>query len=234
MLPEFGNNGFAMQSARAAIAAGLTHIEKQVDALERAVIEQPDYAFDLAKTIVESACKTILSERSISFGDKDALPTLYTRVTQNLPIMPVAASNEAEVRQSLSRTLNGLHTALQGVCELRNDCGFASHGSDGPRPVMESAQALLAAQAADTIIGFLFRAHRQERQIVRGAQTRYDENEPFNAYVDDANDTVRIFALSYRPSEVLFTMDMGAYRELLAEFGLDDSENQETDELANQ
>ena len=27
----------------------------------------------------------------------------------------------------------GLSTAIQGICELRNQCGFASHGSGTPR-----------------------------------------------------------------------------------------------------
>ena len=72
--------------------------------------------------------------------------------TTNLPLLPASASSEAEARKSLAQTLSGLHTALQGVCELRNAYGFASHGSDGPRPVMEGVQALLAAQAADAIV----------------------------------------------------------------------------------
>jgi Abortive infection C-terminus len=108
-------------------------------------------AFDLAKTVVESACRTILAERKIAFGFDDDLPRLFKSVTAHLPILPVAASAEIEARKSLAQTLNGLHTALQGVCELRNTYGFASHGTAGPRAPMESVQALLAAQAADAI-----------------------------------------------------------------------------------
>jgi hypothetical protein len=44
----------------------------------------------------------------------------------------------------------------------------------------------------------------------------YDDNEDFNAYLDEENDEVRVFDLTYRPSEVLFAVDLEAYRDLLS------------------
>lgn len=208
---------FLMHGARMAMAGGLSHIEEQIKGIERAVVENPGLAFDLSKTVIESACRTILSERKISFEPADDLPKLFRIVVQYLPLLPAMASGEADARRSLSQTLNGLHTALQGVCELRNSYGFASHGTDGSRPFMESVQALLAAQAADAIVGFLFRAHRQQR--AKHAALQLTDNIAFNAYIDETNDLVRIFDLEYRPSEVLFSVDQEAYRDLLSGFG---------------
>ncbi|MHB8998252.1 MAG: abortive infection family protein [Thermoanaerobaculia bacterium] len=207
---------FSMHGARAAMAVGLSHIGEQVKALERAVAENPGLAFDLAKTVVEGVCKTILTERKIAFGLDDDLPKLFKAVTTKLPLLPVAASNEADARKSLAQTLNGLHTALHGVCELRNAYGFASHGSDSPRPAMESVQALLAAQAADAIVGFLHRVHCQDRAKPPEARLAFKDSEVFNTYVDEANE--RVFDLEYRPSEVLFSIDQEAYRDLLSTF----------------
>lgn len=65
---------FVMRGARAALADGLGHIEAQVEALEGAVLENPGLAFDLARTLVESTCKTILSERKAAYSDNDDLP----------------------------------------------------------------------------------------------------------------------------------------------------------------
>ena len=209
---------FAMHGARAAMEGGLSHIEDQINSIEQAAVENPGLAFDLAKTVVESACKTILSERKISFEPDDGLPRLFRAVTLNLSLLPATLSRDAEARRSLAQTLNGLHTSLVGVCELRNAFGFASHGSEGPRFAMESVQALLAAQAADAIVGFLYRIHRQERAPVQASQLVFDDNETFNGYVDEANTVVRIFDLEYRPSEVLFNCDQEAYRDLLSGF----------------
>ena len=209
---------FAMHGARDAIAGGLGHIEEQVKGIERAVTENPGLAFDLAKTLVESVCRTVLSERSIPFSPDDDLPRLFKTATNVLPFLPVEASGEGEIRKSLAQTLNGLHTAIQGICELRNQCGFASHGSGNPRPVMESVQALLAAEAADAIVGFLHRIHRQDRTPPSSLQAIYDENPVFNAYVDDAHGAIRIFEAEFRPSDILFQMEPETYRVYLTEF----------------
>ena len=210
-----------MHGARGAIAGGLLHIEEQVKGIERAVEENPGLAFDLAKTLIESACRSILTERSIAFNTDEDLPKLFRIVTSHLPFLPASASREAEVRRSLSQTLNGLHTAVQGVCELRNACGFASHNAEGPRPAMETVQALLAAETADAILGFLHRVHRQDRTPAPRPQLEYDTNPGFNDYVDEAHGTLRIFEVEFKPSEVLFRMDPEAYRVYLAEYELE-------------
>jgi len=206
---------FVMHGARVAMAGGLPHIEEQVKGIERAVTENPGLAFDLAKTLLESVCRTILSARNIPYTNDDDLPRLFKETTSRLPFLPASASQEVEARRSLTQTLNGLHRAVQGVCELRNTCGFASHGSDRARPPMESVQALLAAQSADAIIGFLYRVHQQDRGAPPGVKPEYHGNSDFNRYVDEANSFVRIFALEYKPSEVLFAVDPEAYHDAL-------------------
>jgi Abortive infection C-terminus len=211
-------DAFVMRGARAAIAQGLAHVEEQVTALERSVVENPGLAFDLAKTLVESACRTILTERKQPHAPDDDLLKLFKAVTTFLPLSPPPASNSSGGHKSLKQTLNGLHTALQGVCELRNEFGFASHGSDGSRLRMESIQAMLAAQAADAIVGFLHATHQQDRAVHRTAPLRFEDRVDFNDFVDEAHDTIQIFELSFRPSEVLFRVDHEAYRDALASF----------------
>jgi hypothetical protein len=105
----------------------------QVTGIEVAVVENPALAFDLARTLVESTCRAILGERKSAQSEDDDLPRLFRTATNHLPYLPPTASDRAAARESLTRTLNGLSTAIQGVCELRNRCGFASHGSGSPR-----------------------------------------------------------------------------------------------------
>lgn len=209
---------FVMHGARDAIAGGLTHVEQQVKSIEQAVIENPGLAFDLAKTLIESVCRAVLGERNIAYCDNDDLPKLFRTASQHLPFLPSTASGEVDVRDSLKRTLGGLSTAIQGICELRNQCGFASHGSGAPRPPMESVQALLAAEAADTIVGFLHRVHRQDRTPPPAPRAQYDGNPEFNDSVDETHGAIRIYEVEFRPSEVLFQMEPESYRVYLAEF----------------
>lgn len=209
---------FVLHGAREALAGGMLHIEEQIKSLELAIIENPGLAFDLARTLIESVCKTILNERRVAFNTDDDLPKLFKAVTSKLSFLPASASGEIEARRNLEKTLGGLHTTLQGICELRNLYGFASHGAGEKRPTMETTQALLAAQAADAIVRFLYRVHHQDRVIPRESRLDYKDNPSFNEYVDEANEPVHIFDLVYTPSEVLFTVDEEAYRNLLINF----------------
>ncbi len=212
---------FVMHGAREAIQKGLAHIEEQVRSIEQAVVENPALAFDLARTLVETVCRTILRERNIAYSEDDDLPKLFKTASKHLPFLPPAASGEAGVRKSLKQTLNGLSTAIQGICELRNQCGFASHGSDKPRPAMEAVQALMVAEAADTIVGFLHRVHRQDRTPAPSPRALYEENTAFNDWVDETHGPIRIFEIELRASEVLFQMEPESYRIYAAEFEKD-------------
>ncbi|MBI1849039.1 MAG: abortive infection family protein [Planctomycetes bacterium] len=209
---------FVMHGARDAIAGGLVHVEEQVKSIEQAVIEHPGLAFDLAKTLVESVCRAVLGERNIAFNEDDDLPKLFKTASQHLPFLPPTASGESGVRDSLKRTLGGLSAAIAGICELRNQCGFASHGAGSSRPTMELAQALLAAEAADTIVGFLHRVHRNDRTKSPSPPAVYDDNPEFNESVDEAHGVIRIYEVEFRASEVLFHLEPESYRVYLAEF----------------
>jgi hypothetical protein len=200
---------FIMRGARAAAANGIPHISQQIAALERAVADNPSFAFDLAKYIVESTCKTILSERQVTFEKNDDLPKLFKLASKNVPMLPVGAVGDPEAENRLTRTLSGLHTTLQGVCELRNAHGFTAHGSDKKSTEMESVQAILAAQAADAIVGFLFSAHRVERDGTQPKSTGHSRT--IDRLLDTVFPAVDIAGQPYDVSETLYATDREAY-----------------------
>lgn len=210
---------FVMHGARDAMARGLAHIEEHVKGIEQAVATNPGLAFDLARALVESTCRTVLRERSVAYAETDDLPKLFKTLTRHLPFLPSTASEASGVRSSLLRTLSGLSTAIQGICELRNRCGFASHGSDSPRPLMEGVQALLAAEAADAIVGFLHRVHHEDWTASLPTEETFHDNSAFNDSLDESFGPFRVFEVEFRPSEVLFMLEPETYRIYLADFG---------------
>ena len=222
---------FVMHGARDAMAGGLVHIEEQVKGIEQAVVENPGLAFDLAKTLIESVCHAVLVDRSVVYGETDDLPKLFRSAVQVLPFLPPTASDAAEVRRSLQQTLSGLGTAIHGICELRNKCGFASHGSGAPRPAMEAVQALLAAEAADAIVGFLHRVHRQDRTPPRAPGPTFEDNSAFNDHLDEIFGPFTVFDVAFRASEVLFRMEPETYRIALAAFVAGEGEVMAADEV---
>jgi hypothetical protein len=80
----------------------------------------------------------------------------------------------------------------------------------------------MAAEAADTIVGFLHRVHRQDRTPLPSSRGLYDDSPAFNESVDDAHGMIRIYEVEFRPSEVLFQMEPESYRVYLAEFGAEE------------
>ena len=210
---------FRMIHAREAVSRGWTHIERQVAATEIAVRNEPTHAFDLARTLIESTCRTILTERQVSYSRGDDLPDLFRSIRRTLPFLPPESSHAATARQSLEQTLGGLQSAVQGISELRNEYGFASHGHETHTPRMERTQATLVAGAADVIIGFLYGVHTQDHTAeITASPSLYEQNQEFNESIDESHETCTVLDVEFWPSEVLFQMEPETYRLRLAEF----------------
>jgi Abortive infection C-terminus len=212
--PTTAQARFQMVGARAAVLDGPSAeaIERQIHAIENALESVPDFAFDLAKTLVETVCKTILEDIGHPADPQWDAPKIMRETTTYLSMLPPGHPNAAKARDSITKTINGLHTTVQGLCELRNDYGLASHGRDSFSARLDLRQATLAAQAADTIVSFLYRIHRDALMQTPGARVYYEDHADFNEAFDRDNETIRVSDLGLRPSEVLFKGDPGAYR----------------------
>jgi len=188
------------------------HLGQQLQALERALEEQSPLVFDLAKSLVEAICRTILTDRGVSFSSKTDAPELLRETQAVLPLVPAGSDVD---RDSVRKTLAGLVTCMHGICELRNAEGLASHGKDAFKEHRALSQAQLAARAASAIVSFLAAVHRGDKTLV-GKQRIYLEDYPeFNAYIDGAVGDIQILDYSYQASASLFALDESAYREQL-------------------
>ena len=74
---------------------------------------------------------------------------------------------------------------------------------------MEGVQAILAAQAADAIVGFLFSAHRVERDGTQPKST--DHGHTIDKLLDTVYDPVVMVGQPYAVSEALYATDREAY-----------------------
>lgn len=209
---------FTMHGAREILllSAGAIQIEKTIVALENSVHKNPSFAFDLAKALVESVCKTILTDRGQTPNGTPDLPKLIKETTKELKLVPESHDGNTQVKDSLKKTLNGLSVVIQGLCELRTYEGMASHGRDGYVKELEPLQAQLAARAADTIVHFIFKAHKNGKDLHENTRISYGDYSDFDNDLDDSYDPIMIFDLPYKLSEVLFRVDQQAYFDLLS------------------
>ena len=65
MPDDVATSEFKMYGTREVLglAGNASHMEQQIRAIERAVAEAPNLAFDLVRTLIETVCKTILIDR---------------------------------------------------------------------------------------------------------------------------------------------------------------------------
>ena len=239
---EKSSPGFIMDGAREIIAMtnGAIRIEKQVDALEECIESNPSLALDLSKSLVETACKTILIDRGITLLKNN--PTLNELMNGTLAALELNDSykeDEADVVKHLRSIAKGLVSSFQGLGELRNKKGFASHGHDAYLDFLEPAHALFAARAADAITHFLFSAHRNyggdlqrkdgqltiHQRELKAEVVDYEAHQSFNEYIDNLYKPTEIFELQYSASEILAKVDPKAYIDYLAEFDQDKVSN---------
>jgi hypothetical protein len=221
---------FQMVGARAALGDGpfAESLEQQIEAIENAIANVPDFAFDLSKTLVESVCKTILADLGQLADPAWDCPRLVRETTNRLSLLPRNHPDPNKARDSLTRTVNGLLQTIQGLCELRNKFGMASHGRDSFSARLDLRQAVLAAQAADTIAAFICRIHRDATAQTPGSRIYYEDHTDFNEAFDAGNDMITLAGIDLSPSLVLFHGDHEAYKSALLEFlarGPDDDEN---------
>ena len=217
---ESSTSRFQMAGARSAILEGpiAEPIEQQIEAIENALDSVPDFAFDLSKTLVESVCKTVLADIGQPADPKWNAPKLLRETTNRLNLLPRNHPYPAKARDSVEKTIRGMLQTIQGLCELRNSYGMASHGRDVFSTRLDLRQATLAAQAADTIVSFLYRIHRDALRQSPGARVYYEDHPDFNEAFDSDNELIRLGELELLPSRVLFHVDLEAYRTALNEF----------------
>ena len=228
-MPEMPTTRFMMYGARAAIAGGMFHIQEQVDALETAVNENTGLAFDLAKTIIESTCRAILSERRVDFEPGDDLPGLFKAARNTLPFLPATASSSSDVRKSLAQTLGGLSAACSRYLRTSQRMRFCFTRIGGAKACFGIRAGYSRCRSRRYYCGVLV-PHSHPRSGSGPSRTSlYDTNVDFNDYVDDAHERVSVFDEDFLPSRILFELAPEPYRLYLAEFKQESLANAEGD-----
>ena len=213
-----GTPTFQMQGCRTLVLPVEVAFEPQIQAIEDSVERVPEFAFDLAKVLVESVCKTVLSDLGTPADPNWDAPKLLKETTNRLRLLPSGHPNAGSARDSIEKTIRGLLQTIQGLCELRNNYGMASHGRDTAAPRLGQRQATLAAQAADTIASFIYRTHRDSLAEKPGDRVYYDDHPDFNQSLDDENELITIGGETLLPSHVLYHAAKNVYKAALTDY----------------
>lgn len=148
-----------LSAARETLAGtDLGYVSQQITRMDAAVVNDPSLAIGTAKELVETCCKTILSDRGIPFSRNADLPELVKLTSKELELTPDNIPDKAKAADTIKRLLSNLATITQGVAELRNHYG-TGHGKAASAKGLQSRHGKLAVGAASTLAVFLAETH---------------------------------------------------------------------------
>jgi hypothetical protein len=123
-------------------------------------LSDPEGAITVARTLLETVCKRILDELSITYTDKEDLPKLYAMAAKVLNLAPDQHSEEP-----IKAILGGAMNLVNGIGTLRNRLSD-SHGRGG-KPVRPSPRhASLAVNLAGGVATFLVETYWEKQRAV--------------------------------------------------------------------
>lgn len=149
-----------LRAARESLSGtDLTYVSQQITRMEVAVNQDPELAIGTAKELVETCCKSILTEAKVTFSKNDDLPKLVKSTVTVLQLTPNDIPEQAKAADTIKRLLSNLASITQGVAELRNSYG-TGHGKASSNKGLQARHAKLAVGAASTLAVFLAETHK--------------------------------------------------------------------------
>tara|TARA_R110002167_G_scaffold45324_3_gene136217 strand:+ start:11677 stop:12585 length:909 start_codon:yes stop_codon:yes gene_type:complete len=137
----------------------VVYVTQQITRMEAAVLNDPGLAIGTAKELLETCCKTILSERGIEPPRNDDLGQLVKRTVRELKLTPKDIPDEAKAVDTIRILLSNLAAITNGIAALRNKYG-TGHGKTASYKGLGPRHAKLAVGAASTLAVFLVETHR--------------------------------------------------------------------------
>jgi len=157
-LSPLGGHQGLQHIADAITALDLPELKRQLDRIYLSIESDPGLAIGTAKELVESVCKTILTDRNVSYPDDADIGQLVKEVRKAIGILPDSIPESAKGVESIRRVLGNLGAVAQGLGELRNLYG-TGHGKDGSAKGLSPRHARLAVGTASALCTFLFETH---------------------------------------------------------------------------
>jgi hypothetical protein len=139
---------------------GLTYVTRQITRMEASIEADPDLAIGTAKELIESVCRTILSERSTPLLPSNTdVGQLVKATFRELKLTPGDIPDGDPAEDSLRRLLGSLGTITQCIAEIRNRFG-TGHGKAADAKALGATHARLAVGAAATLALFMQETHQ--------------------------------------------------------------------------
>lgn len=129
-------------------------VELEITRALENIEKDPEAAITAASSMIESLCRSILVQRSITFPKQMDIKNLYREVREPLGLSPSKSDVQSEVEGDARSILSALSSTVQGIGALRTHAGTA-HGRERGFRRIDPRIARLAVNSASTMALFL-------------------------------------------------------------------------------
>jgi hypothetical protein len=142
-------SGPAMTDQALSALSDPSAIREHLHRLTSSVDSDPRLAVSVAKDLVESTAKLVLTARKVPYSAGDGVPHLVARAQESLGLAAKGVEGSGDEAKALKAILGSLANLAQGVTELRNKVGVG-HGRESVPDWVRPRHARLASGAAQT------------------------------------------------------------------------------------
>lgn len=134
------------------------YVSTQINLMEASIETSPYVSIGIAKELIETCCKKILTERGVELEKRWDLLDLMKNTNKVLQLSPSDVSDEKKASKTIRTILGSLSAVVHGICELRNEYGIG-HGKPSNFKGLGPRHAKLAVGASSTLAIFLLETH---------------------------------------------------------------------------
>jgi hypothetical protein len=193
-------------------------IKSQIQVIEASIATNAGMVFTHCRGVMESICRTILTDRGIAIDGSDPKPNwLMTQTLKAVKLTPAEFDGDAKVESGVSEVLRGMNALVNGIVDLRNSQGIGPHGKDALAAILDPEYAIICATAVDAAASLIFRLHKKQSETDPLKRLRLGDHPGFDARVD-AKYSLFVEDVPLIASKSLFASDPDAYRQKLVEY----------------
>ncbi len=193
------------------------HLQELINTVEAEIKNNSDKAIDAAKCLVESVCKTILTERGVEFDAESKVQGLLKMTLKTFGIEKSSGDH------SIRDIATGFETAINGIAHIRNNYGPLSHGRDAYHQKVRDTIRYSIVRSVEMMAVQLIELHISREPSWKYTRKPFDNYNPINLLVDDLTEIVTdtedascvVNGIPFRPSQILYDLDRDSYVEML-------------------
>lgn len=139
------------------------YVRAKIQLMDSNIVNAPHLAIGTAKELIETCCKSILINHSVTIDNNWDILKLV-KETNKVMTFESEAGDELDLKQSINLILGGLSNVVHGITELRNKFG-SGHGHEPNFRELDEVYTRLAVSVSKEFVSFYLKIFKKRKDI---------------------------------------------------------------------